>query len=138
MSAFEEFGMMPELIQAMEEMEWYLPKPVQAESIPLILGGGDVMCAAETGSGKTGAFCLPIIQTTWEVLNRKVDVAKRKQALNFCRINREDCDTMLVTSEDGLQCKAAGLPVWAGTRANYGCPDGGRFYYEVKILDGDL
>ena len=38
-SAFEEFGMMPELIQAMEDMEWYLPRPVQQESIPLILGG---------------------------------------------------------------------------------------------------
>ena len=34
----------------------------QAEAIPLILGGGDVLMAAETGSGKTGAFCLPVLQ----------------------------------------------------------------------------
>jgi hypothetical protein len=45
-----------------------LPTDVQAEAIPLILGGGDVLMAAETGSGKTGAFCLPIIQIVWETL----------------------------------------------------------------------
>lgn len=45
-----------------------LPTDVQAEAIPLILGGGDVLMAAETGSGKTGAFCLPIMQIVWETL----------------------------------------------------------------------
>ena len=41
---------------------------MQQEAIPLILGGGDVLMAAETGSGKTGAFCLPILQIVWETL----------------------------------------------------------------------
>lgn len=45
-----------------------LPTDVQSEAIPLILGGGDVLMAAETGSGKTGAFCLPILQIVWETL----------------------------------------------------------------------
>ncbi|PNH01212.1 putative ATP-dependent RNA helicase [Tetrabaena socialis] len=54
MSAFEELGVMPELAKAVEDLGWLLPSPVQAETIPLILGGGDVMAAAETGSGKTG------------------------------------------------------------------------------------
>ena len=39
-----------------------LPTPIQAEAVPLILGGGDVLAAAETGSGKTGAFALPVLQ----------------------------------------------------------------------------
>jgi ATP-dependent RNA helicase DDX1 len=39
-----------------------LPTPIQAEAVPLILGLGDVMGAAETGSGKTGAFGIPILQ----------------------------------------------------------------------------
>ncbi len=46
-----------------------LPTPIQTEAIPLILGGGDIMAAAETGSGKTGAFALPILQTVHEVLS---------------------------------------------------------------------
>ena len=48
-----------------------LPTPVQSESIPLILGGGDVMAAAETGSGKTGAFALPILQLVHETLTAR-------------------------------------------------------------------
>lgn len=48
-----------------------LPTPIQAEAVPLILGGGDVMAAAETGSGKTGAFALPVLQIVHEALIAK-------------------------------------------------------------------
>lgn len=66
MSAFEEMGVMPELIRAIDEQGWMLPTPVQQEAVPLILGGGDVLAAAETGSGKTGAFALPVLQIAHE------------------------------------------------------------------------
>jgi superfamily II DNA/RNA helicase len=56
-----------------------LPTDVQAEAIPLILGGGDVLMAAETGSGKTGAFCLPVLQITWETL-KDLHAGKKKGA----------------------------------------------------------
>ena len=39
--------------KAVEDMDWMLPTDVQSEAIPLILGGGDVLMAVETGSGKT-------------------------------------------------------------------------------------
>ena len=39
MTAFEEFGVIPELAKAIDDMEWLLPTDVQAEAIPLILGG---------------------------------------------------------------------------------------------------
>ena len=49
---FDALGLMPELIRAVDDLNWYLPTDVQDESLPLILGGGDVMMvAAETGSG---------------------------------------------------------------------------------------
>ena len=48
-----------------------LPTPVQSESVPLILGGGDVMIAAESGSGKTGAFALPVLQLVHETLTER-------------------------------------------------------------------
>ena len=50
---FDSLGLMPELIKSVNELGWNLPTDVQDEAIPLILGGGDVMAAAETGSGKT-------------------------------------------------------------------------------------
>lgn len=55
-------GLSEELQRAIDEMGYYLPTEVQDETIPLILGGGDVMVAAPTGSGKTAAFALPIIE----------------------------------------------------------------------------
>eukprot|EP00003_Mantamonas_plastica_P028901 TRINITY_DN6747_c0_g1_i1.p1 TRINITY_DN6747_c0_g1~~TRINITY_DN6747_c0_g1_i1.p1 ORF type:complete len:145 (+),score=17.27 TRINITY_DN6747_c0_g1_i1:228-662(+) len=45
-SAFEKLGVMPEIIAAIEEMEWMLPTPVQDEAIPLVLGGGDVLAVS--------------------------------------------------------------------------------------------
>ena len=63
-----EFGVLPEIGKAVDDMGWTLPTDVQSEAIPLILGGGDVLMAAETGSGKTGAFCLPVLQIVWESL----------------------------------------------------------------------
>ena len=40
---------MPEIIRALDELGWQLPTPIQQEAVPLILGGGDVLGAAETG-----------------------------------------------------------------------------------------
>ena len=68
MSAFEELGVCPELIRAADDAGWLLPTAVQAEATPLILGGGDVLVAAETGSGKTGAFGVPVLQIVHESL----------------------------------------------------------------------
>lgn len=62
-----------------------LPTDIQAESIPLILGGGDVLMAAETGSGKTAAFCLPIIQIVWETLKDIESGKGGKAQSNLCK-----------------------------------------------------
>lgn len=47
---WNDLGLCPELLRSIEELGWTLPTDVQDESIPLILGGGDVMAAAETGN----------------------------------------------------------------------------------------
>eukprot|EP01002_Notosolenus_urceolatus_P002891 NODE_175_length_2567_cov_13.285941_g132_i0.p1 GENE.NODE_175_length_2567_cov_13.285941_g132_i0~~NODE_175_length_2567_cov_13.285941_g132_i0.p1 ORF type:complete len:633 (+),score=198.74 NODE_175_length_2567_cov_13.285941_g132_i0:206-2104(+) len=125
---------MPEIIQALEEMEWDLPKPVQAESIPLVLGGGDVMCAAETGSGKTGAFCLPVLQITWEALQEKT---RSKHLTKHCALNKEDSDGALRLSGDLLQAQSRDQHEWSGARATYGIKTG-KWYYEVKVIDEGL
>eukprot|EP00756_Hemistasia_phaeocysticola_P022661 Hpha_TRINITY_DN15848_c2_g1::TRINITY_DN15848_c2_g1_i1::g.188968::m.188968/K13177/DDX1; ATP-dependent RNA helicase DDX1 len=138
MSAFEELGLHEDLIKALEEMEWYLPTPVQQDAIPLILGGGDVMCAAETGAGKTGAFCLPILQVTWETLHDKLNPQKGKSNLKHCNINKEDVTQGLFkVAETGLMCQVKDATEWGGGRSNYGV-NRGKWYYEMRITDEGL
>ncbi|WP_321439153.1 DEAD/DEAH box helicase [uncultured Bacteroides sp.] len=63
MKTFEELGVSPEILKAIEEMGYESPMPVQEEVIPYLLGeGNDVVALAQTGTGKTAAFGLPIIQ----------------------------------------------------------------------------
>lgn len=50
------------LCQTCENLKWKAPTKIQREAIPLTLQGRDVIGLAETGSGKTGAFALPILQ----------------------------------------------------------------------------
>eukprot|EP00485_Elphidium_margaritaceum_P012668 CAMPEP_0202706034 /NCGR_PEP_ID=MMETSP1385-20130828/18513_1 /ASSEMBLY_ACC=CAM_ASM_000861 /TAXON_ID=933848 /ORGANISM="Elphidium margaritaceum" /LENGTH=620 /DNA_ID=CAMNT_0049364407 /DNA_START=21 /DNA_END=1884 /DNA_ORIENTATION=- len=59
---FKSIGVCRELCIATKKMKWTQPTKIQIECIPHILLGRDVIALAETGSGKTGAFCLPILQ----------------------------------------------------------------------------
>ena len=120
MSAFEEFGVMPDLIRAVVEMEWDLPRPVQQDVIPLMLGGGDVMCAADTGSGKTGAFCLPILQTVWELRASRLRKDVIKTRAMKCKLNADDCMLGVQLSEDGMLMQCRDEYSWAGCRATFG------------------
>ncbi|KAJ5760205.1 hypothetical protein N7520_007361 [Penicillium odoratum] len=61
--SFKDLGIMAELCTACEKMGYKAPTPIQAESIPAALEGRDIIGLAETGSGKTAAFALPILQT---------------------------------------------------------------------------
>jgi ATP-dependent RNA helicase RhlE len=59
---FEDFGLAPEILRALDDQGYIHPTPIQAEAIPIVLQGRDVMGAAQTGTGKTAGFSLPIIQ----------------------------------------------------------------------------
>ena len=48
-AAFEELGICGELVTGVDSQGWAIPTPIQAECVPLVLGGGDVLAAAETG-----------------------------------------------------------------------------------------
>eukprot|EP01128_Nolandella_sp_AFSM9_P000481 TRINITY_DN10639_c0_g1_i1.p1 TRINITY_DN10639_c0_g1~~TRINITY_DN10639_c0_g1_i1.p1 ORF type:complete len:471 (+),score=105.40 TRINITY_DN10639_c0_g1_i1:2-1414(+) len=60
---FGELGVNPVLCESLGEMGWSKPTPIQRDSLPYSLEGRDVIGLAQTGSGKTGAFCLPILQS---------------------------------------------------------------------------
>ncbi len=59
---FDNLGLSPELLRAVADEGYTEPTPVQAQAVPLVLAGRDVMAQAQTGTGKTAAFTLPILQ----------------------------------------------------------------------------
>ncbi len=59
---FSALGLSPALLRGVELQGYQVPTPVQTAAIPAILKGGDVLGLAQTGSGKTAAFCLPLLQ----------------------------------------------------------------------------
>ena len=60
--SFESLGLRAELLRALATENYTLPTPVQMQTIPVILQGRDVLAAAQTGTGKTAAFALPLLQ----------------------------------------------------------------------------
>ena len=59
---FDELGLAPELLKALVEEGYTSPTPIQAQAIPIVLEGKDLMGGAQTGTGKTAAFTLPLLQ----------------------------------------------------------------------------
>lgn len=62
MMRFTDLGLCSEILDAVTEQGYETPSPIQAQAIPAILQGQDVMAAAQTGTGKTAGFTLPILQ----------------------------------------------------------------------------
>ena len=60
--SFEKFNLSNELMMGLKDLRYSEPTPIQEECIPLILDGKDVIGAAQTGTGKTGAFVIPLLQ----------------------------------------------------------------------------
>ena len=78
MKTFEQLGVASEILEAIQELGFEQPMPVQEEVIPLLLAETrDIIALAQTGTGKTAAFGLPIIQ--------KIDIKqKAPQTLILC------------------------------------------------------
>lgn len=58
---FKSLGLHPSLVQAARDLRYAEPTPIQAEAIPAILAGRDVLATAQTGTGKTAAYLLPVL-----------------------------------------------------------------------------
>jgi len=59
---FEELKLAPAILQAVQEQGYTAPTPIQSQAIPLVLAGHDLLAGAQTGTGKTAAFTLPLLQ----------------------------------------------------------------------------
>ncbi|GGX32970.1 ATP-dependent RNA helicase RhlE [Undibacterium squillarum] len=73
---FDDFGLAPEILRALRDQGYEYPTPIQAQAIPVVLQGRDVMGAAQTGTGKTAGFSLPIIQRLMAHANNSASPAR--------------------------------------------------------------
>ena len=73
---FSDFGLAPEILRALTDQGYVHPTPIQAAAIPIVLQGRDVMGAAQTGTGKTAGFSLPIIQLLMAHANASMSPAR--------------------------------------------------------------
>ena len=74
---FEDLGLYPEILRAVTEMGFEEATPIQAKSIPVVMTGQDVIGQAQTGTGKTASFGIPLLQ--------KIDPhLKKTQAIVLC------------------------------------------------------
>ncbi|MGZ3254112.1 MAG: DEAD/DEAH box helicase, partial [Burkholderiaceae bacterium] len=73
---FEDFGLSADILRALTDQGYIHPTPIQAQAIPVVLQGRDVMGAAQTGTGKTAGFSLPIIQRLLEHANSSASPAR--------------------------------------------------------------
>ena len=106
----EEFitlNLRPELTHAVSELGYTEPTPIQTAIIPLMLGGADVIGQAQTGTGKTAAFALPI-------LNNIQPGQKHIQALVMCPTRELALQVSQAFSEYGQFCDVRVLAVYGG------------------------
>lgn len=71
---FKELGLKEPILSAIEEYGYTIPTPIQEQAIPNILNRKDVLGCAQTGTGKTGAFALPLIQSIMDIKDNNIKV----------------------------------------------------------------
>ncbi|XP_004524166.1 putative ATP-dependent RNA helicase me31b [Ceratitis capitata] len=86
---FEEFCLKRELLMGIFEKGWERPSPIQEAAIPIALSGKDVLARAKNGTGKTGAYCIPVLEQidpTKDYIQALVIVPTRELALQTSQI----------------------------------------------------
>lgn len=74
--SFHQLGLSPELCRALTKLEYTRPTPVQSQAIPVILQGRDLLAGAQTGTGKTAAFALPVLDRLLPPSGKRSPAAK--------------------------------------------------------------
>jgi ATP-dependent RNA helicase DeaD len=90
---FEKLGLSPAMLRAVDALGYEIPTPIQAETFAHALSGRDLIGLAETGSGKTAAYLLPILQRLegGQGLRALVVVPTRELALQVEAVARDLC-----------------------------------------------
>jgi superfamily II DNA/RNA helicase len=86
---FDELGLAPELLRAVSDQGYTIPTPIQAQAIPIVLSGKDLMGGAQTGTGKTAAFALPLLQRILPFANSSPSPARHPVRILMLAPTRE-------------------------------------------------
>jgi ATP-dependent RNA helicase RhlE len=68
--SFDSLGLNPEILRAIAEQGYVEPTPIQQQAIPAVLQGRDLMASAQTGTGKTAGFTLPLLAAAGAKISR--------------------------------------------------------------------
>ena len=114
---FETLGLSAELLRAVSEQGYTTPTPIQEQAIPLVLAGRDLMGAAQTGTGKTAAFVLPIFERLLPQANTSFSPARHPVRVLILTPTRE----LAVQIADAVKTYGRSVPlrsavVYGGTR----------------------
>eukprot|EP00928_Gymnodinium_smaydae_P040887 TRINITY_DN27698_c0_g2_i2.p2 TRINITY_DN27698_c0_g2~~TRINITY_DN27698_c0_g2_i2.p2 ORF type:complete len:507 (+),score=110.02 TRINITY_DN27698_c0_g2_i2:110-1522(+) len=121
---FEDYFLKRELLMGIFEKGYEKPSPIQEDSIPVALAGKSVLARAKNGTGKTGAFCIPLLE--------KVDTSKNEiQGLILVPTRELALQTSSVVKELGRYMNVQCMVSTGGTLL---CEDIMRFYNEVHIV----
>ena len=84
---FAELGLSPEILKAIDKLGFEKPAPIQASAIPILMQGSDIVGQSQTGSGKTAAFAIPVIEKYFgRIPSRPApDEPRRKNAALFLK-----------------------------------------------------
>lgn len=77
--SFSSLNIIPDILKSLEEQKYNTPTPIQSQSIPIILQGKDLLGCAQTGTGKTAAFAIPLIQLLYT--NKSLDKKRKIRSL---------------------------------------------------------
>src|SRR6478752_6249923 len=105
---FRDLALAEPLLKTLTSLGYEAPTPIQAETIPLILAGRDVLGQAQTGTGKTAAFALPLLQM--------IDVAERRPQVLVLTPTRELAIQVAEVFEKyaGEMCGLRVVPIYGG------------------------
>lgn len=96
---FSDLNLSAPILKAVEENGYMIPSAIQAKAIPHIIAGRDVMAAAQTGTGKTAAFTLPVLE----------------RLKNGCRVNSNQTRALIITPTRELAAQIGESVLGTGT-----------------------
>ena len=114
--SFKSLGLSAELLRAVEEKGYRTPTPIQQQAIPLVLGNRDLLAAAQTGTGKTAGFTLPILQKLQA--NSRAEGKRRVRALILTPTRELAAQVAQSVQDYGSHLNFRSLQIFGGVSIN--------------------